>query len=340
MLIQKFVYKIVTSNSLKEIALEEIKSIYMSFFKPNEKTLKIDFLENDIIILEAPFYVGYEIARRAALVKWSGVLLDKNLFFKDTVRYKKIKSIPLTYRVEYKNNQLDKILEDIKKVIGGAEDHLFINLKDPYYTFRVIRKENSLKLIIEVGRPREKISKINPFYRPFAPPATMDSITSRVLVNLSRVNVGDVFLDPFAGTGSLLLESYFIGAYPIGIDIHPKNAFGAKYNADYFGAEINIMIGDATSMPLSDNSIDAIATDPPYGRSASTFKRSIFSLYKEFLDESFRVLKPGRYLAMFYPTYLESIPDYASKIGFQEIFKRKARVHKDLSRVLAVFFKP
>ena len=46
-----------------------------------------------------------------------------------------------------------------------------------------------------------------PRARPFFHPAAIFPKLSRALVNLSRVGAGEVFLDPFCGTGSLLLEA-------------------------------------------------------------------------------------------------------------------------------------
>jgi len=340
MLIQKFVYKIIKSNSSKKIALEEIRSIYMSFFKPREKNIEIRILDNNLVVLDAPLYIGFEIARRAALVKWSGIILNQdNIRLIRELHFKRLRGVPSSFKFDA---AYDKVNEYITFINESSQNKklLMVDLRDPYYKFKIIKIQDTNNLAMEIANGRSIITKRNPFFRPFAPPATMDSVTSRLLVNLSRVNIGDIFLDPFAGTGSLLIESYFIGAIPIGIEIHPKYVFGAIFNAQSVGAEINVMIGDATKIPLPDNYVDAIATDPPYGRSASTFKRNIRSLYMNFLREAHRVLKPRRYLAMFYPIHLISISRRAIDIGFIEIFKAKMQVHKDLSRYLTVFLKP
>lgn len=343
MLIQKFVYEIIKSDSLKRVALEEIRSIYLSFFKSSERNINMKILNDNLVVLDAPLYIGFEISRRAALVKWSGILLDQNsIKLTKKIRFKCLRGIPGSFKFSAAYDKINNYLSLISALTSrnfSNKKLLMIDLKDPYYKFREMKIQNANRLIIELPSGRSKISKRNPFFRPFAPPATMDSITSRLLVNLSRANIGDIFLDPFAGTGALLIESYFIGAIPIGIEIHPKYSFGAKFNAEYFGAEINIMIGDATKIPLPDDFVDAIATDPPYGRSASTFRKDIHSLYVEFLEEAYRVLKPNRYLAMFYPLHLTDLLDRAADIGFLEVFRIKMRVHKDLSRYLTVFLK-
>jgi len=166
----------------------------------------------------------------------------------------------------------------------------------------------------------------------------MESVLSRILVNFSRTNVSDIFLDPFSGAASLLIEACYIGAYPVGLEINPKMIIGGYHNVRSLNCTtIQLLIGDATKMPLQDSSIDAISTDPPYGRSAGTFRRTLLELYSQFLSESARVLKTRRYLTMCYPEKMSSLPHIAENYGFKEVFRCKMRVHKALSRLISIF---
>ena len=342
--IQKFVYKIIGSRAIKEIALEEIKSIYIALVKG--KKLDVDIkMEKDNVILEAPLYIGLEIARRAALIKYAGILISNiNSVSLQPFRisFKSISIVPRTIRVEILDPNSDTVAQiretvtRLKKVLGP----FFINLQRPYFDISVLSISGEKHIVLKIPIGRKSTLKRDPFFRPFAPPATMDSVISRVLVNLSKVNIGEILLDPFCGSGSLLIEAYYVGAYPVGLEIHPKSIYGAVYNAQKCGAEINVMVGDATKMPFPDNAIDAIATDPPYGRSAGTFKRTLISLYTEFLKEAYRVLKPHSYLSMCYPPYLQKVPNIASRIGFNESFRSSIYVHRGLTRLISVFFVP
>lgn len=343
MITQKFVYKIIASKPIKRLALEEIRSIYIASLKMAPSPIKV--IGKDTILLELPFYAGLEIARRASFIKYAGILLDdKSLQLLPNLHFKSISGIPNTFALRTMHDLALKDLQEegtLGRVFKALKYSYTVNLRNPYYEIDVLYIEDSPFLSLRLPIGRLNTLHRDPLYKPFAPPATMDSILSRALVNLSRINIGDIFLDPFCGSGSLLIEAYFIGALPIGIEIHPKNAYGAIFNTNFVHSEINIIIGDATNMPLPDQTIDGIATDPPYGRSASTFKLTISRLYQGFLEEAFRVLKKGKYLTMCYPPILtRHISNVVNKIGFREIFNCKLFVHKGLTRLISVLFVP
>ena len=58
----------------------------------------------------------------------------------------------------------------------------------------------------------------------------MDSVSAHLTANAGRVSKGDLVLDPFCGTGSLLLAAASLGADVIGSDIDPFS-FGIDPNA-------------------------------------------------------------------------------------------------------------
>jgi len=57
----------------------------------------------------------------------------------------------------------------------------------------------------------------------------MDAVSSHLAANAAYINEGDFVLDPFCGTGSLLISSAALGAYVVGSDIDP-GSFGANEN--------------------------------------------------------------------------------------------------------------
>ena len=101
-----------------------------------------------------------------------------------------------------------------------------------------------------------------PRRRAFFHPAAIFPKLSRALVNLSRVRPGEVFLDPFCGTGSLLLEAYEIGAFPVGSDLDSRMVRGARRNMEGFHQDwLGLVRADASHTPV--RTADAICHRRP-----------------------------------------------------------------------------
>jgi DNA modification methylase len=133
---------------------------------------------------------------------------------------------------------------------------------------------------------------------------------------------GETVLDQMCGSGTTLVESKLLGRNAIGVDINYEavmltmdrlNFSYRPLDPDYREPEIRVYHGDARNLNLiEDESIDLIATHPPYANiiSYSKAKRiegdlsQVYSLeeylqgIREVAKESFRVLKPGRYCAI------------------------------------------
>ncbi|MFX0169171.1 MAG: THUMP domain-containing protein [Candidatus Hodarchaeota archaeon] len=171
--------------------------------------------------------------------------------------------------------------------------------------------------------------------RPFFVPSAINPKIARVMVNLSHATSGSRFLDPFCGTGGLLLEAADIGCVPIGLDIDPAILTGCGQNMQHYHFTFNGMLGDARAPPLRDRFVDAIATDPPYGRSSSTKGSKVVSLVQSSLTSLADVLKPNKYLCVALPfKYFteEIIPSDAFRIRETH----SMRIHRSLKRFIIV----
>ncbi len=115
---------------------------------------------------------------------------------------------------------------------------------------------------------------------------------ARMLVNLVRPRDASniIFLDPFAGIGGIILEAITSGFKVISSDIDPFLMYGlANYGSKH-------IISDARNMPFADESIDAIATEPPYDRIAE-------EIVHQAIIEMVRILKYGSRLAILCATW-------------------------------------
>jgi len=226
-----------------------------------------------------------------------------------------------------------------------------VDLTNPAKTFVLLFAKNTCFLCLLVhSADRKQFRGRRPHLRPFFLPGVITPKIARVLANLSEIKEGrGVLLDPFCGTGGILIEAGLIGSATtlIGIDVQEKVARGAETNLRFYGLDANLVVGDASKMALRDDSVDAIVTDLPYGRSSlvsgvgyfTAESRSLFreSLYQNALAEFHRVLKKrGKVVVI---SNSDSIYSLSYEYGFRIINRCKYRVHKSLSRYIAVLEK-
>ncbi|NMJ86336.1 MAG: hypothetical protein EX285_00560 [Thaumarchaeota archaeon] len=118
--------------------------------------------------------------------------------------------------------------------------------------------------------------------RPYFHNVALEPRLSRIMVNLTMVRENDLLLDPFCGTGSILLEAEDMNIRTVGCDIFASMCYGALANT--LNTQSCIVNCDALSLPFQFKDINVIATDLPYGISASTMKRLPKTLLKEFVS--------------------------------------------------------
>ena len=224
----------------------------------------------------------------------------------------------------------------IKKELG---DKAKVNLENPNTFLRTIVLDNSVLVSKQlVKRSKKHYNDLKPHKRPFFYPGSMSPKLARGMVNLARAKKGSTVLDPFCGTGGILIEAGIVGARVIGTDIDEKMVEGTKKNLEYCNIkDYNIFQGDARYITLEEK-VDAIVTDPPYGISASTAGIDSKKIYEESLVSMQELLKENGYICMATPHYLD-IHELVSHTKFKIIEQYKIRMHKSLTRVISVITK-
>jgi len=99
-------------------------------------------------------------------------------------------------------------------------------------------------------------------------------------------------------------------------------------------AEDRLGMADAGQLPLRAGSVHGIATDPPYGRAASTRGESIKSLYSRSFRAVRDLLPSGAHAAIVLPN--EAMIDMASD-HLERVETHALRVHRSLVRHFCVF---
>ncbi|MDH5806353.1 MAG: THUMP domain-containing protein [Candidatus Methanomethylicaceae archaeon] len=226
---------------------------------------------------------------------------------------------------------------EIEKIVGGIikkNSDSRVNLENPDIWIRGIITDGGIffyKCDFRVNRKSFYLRR--PRKRPFFHPGVLDVKLSRAFVNLCRIKKGEIFLDPFCGTGGFLIEAAMMGMKAYGLDLDEKMILGARKNLNYYKLDVELILGDARNLPI--NKVDGISTDPPYGRGTSTKGSNIKDILNKFLDEAYRVLKNNRYMCIAAPKEIE-IQEIIKLKGYeiQEIHIMK--VHKSLTRSILV----
>ena len=85
-------------------------------------------------------------------------------------------------------------------------------------------------------------------------------------------------------------------------------------------------------------SVDAVVTDPPYGRSASTLKSTTKQLVQEVLAASYALLGVGQRICIASPKTL-NIRSLGIELGYRHVESHFAYIHRSLTREICVFEK-
>lgn len=177
---------------------------------------------------------------------------------------------------------------------------------------------------------RRKLQK-----RPFILPITMHPKIARALVNLSSVKRNGVLLDPFCGTGGILIEAGFVGARLVGSDIEEKMIRGCEKTLDFYKIKnYELFCSDIGDIKDHVGLVDAIVTDLPYGKSTTTKGEKISELYERAFENFSKLLKPNgkAIVGLSNKDFISVGEKYLTLVE-----KHELRVHKSLTRYFGVY---
>jgi len=233
---------------------------------------------------------------------------------------------------------------DLEKTIGGVikekiDNKYRVNLKNPQIFIRTVLINNKAFIGIRILKiPKKHFFQLKPHKRPFFYPGSMSPKLARTMVNLTMIKRGERLLDPFCGTGGILLEAGIIGSRILGTDIDPKMVEGTIKNLQYCNVEnYEVFQADVRKLELN-YKVDAVATDPPYGISASTRGEESHRLCRDALSSLEKQIKDGGRICIATPHYME-ISEFLEGTKFKILEQHHIRMHKSLTRVISVLIK-
>ncbi|MEM3770607.1 MAG: DNA methyltransferase [Candidatus Bathyarchaeia archaeon] len=224
------------------------------------------------------------------------------------------------------------------EIILNTAENLKVNLQNPQKTFTGILTDNRFIFGLKLADlPPKPFMDRRPKEKPFFHPSAMPPKLARCMVNLAKPKADDLVFDPFCGTGSILIEAALIGCHVLGVDVQRRMARGSLKNFKHFGImPEGVMVADAKNPPVQ--RVDCVVADPPYGKSATTLKRTTKQIIEDCLEAVYDMLgKDGR-ICMAAPKTV-GISQIGKALGYRHVESHMVYVHRSLTREIAVFEK-
>ena len=169
-------------------------------------------------------------------------------------------------------------------------------------------------------------------YRPYFSPISIHPRIARSMVNLANCSPNDTVLDPFCGTGGILIEVADMGMKAKGIDLLEKMVVNSRGNLEYFGLKGKIKKGDVEES--KNQGFEAIVTDPPYGIASSTGGEKVSELLQRAMNVFSESMEKGKRIVM-----AVSNPKSFSTKHFERLYQFEWYIHKSLTRHIIVLEK-
>jgi tRNA G10 N-methylase Trm11 len=168
---------------------------------------------------------------------------------------------------------------------------------------------------------------------------------AKIMVNLSGCTEGKTLLDAFCGVGTVLQEALLIKAHVVGTDINPWCIKASEDNLEWLTQEYELRNADyrvvqsdvaMLTRKIGMETIDCIVSEPDLGPALRQVPTTPYSkkvidkltpLFFGFVEEAYRVLKPGGRLVLVTPYIVARsgqvvgmpIDGKAAEVGFSRV---------------------
>ena len=322
------------SGEHPDLPLEEVEALYEAYGKKPDIILRggrLLLVKNDLeksaLARLALTHEFYEVAELADAARLDEVLLGLKVKKPESYR---VRCLGFDYNAG-EERRAGGVLFDAWQERGWKPR---VKMEKPALEIYLIKVGD--KVAISFGKNEtDDFRKRDTNKRPFFHPLALNPKLARLFLNLARLREGDKVLDPFCGSGSILIEATLMGMEAIGGDRDHNMLWGCAKNMAFYGVKAETFGGDATDIKLK--KLDAIVTDPPYAKSSKVFSKDLQTLYDGFLKSAFKAIKPGGHLVLAVPT--EAKLNYGPA-GFEKRGDYKYYVHRSLTRRIYILRRP
>lgn len=334
-----------TSGENEELANAEVRAVLESEeiqYKIQKKLPQVTLLSSVPRSLKA-------ISQKCSLVREGGLLLfvcEANLqeISKKVmdIHRSRLGSTRDTFSVRVKRIQgsskgIETVFleEEVGRLILQKRPDLRVELGNPVHPFvgLLTGKEIVFGLKSIEVRIGDFISR-RPRSKPFFHPASMSPVLARTMVNLSRCGEGKLLLDPFCGTGGILVEAGLTGRRVLGSDVKIEMVSGTLQNLSHCGVSPDgLTVSEISHLPFV--KVDSIATDAPYGKLSTTLGVQPESVIKRFLNSAAKIIPKGGYVCLGSRIKMDC-EDMMREAGFKIVEKLQVREHRSLTRAISV----
>lgn len=218
---------------------------------------------------------------------------------------------------------------EIADIIWDYLDKPVVNLVNPETSFHFYFTKDKVHCGLLITEMPEEYEKRKAHLRPMLHPTSLHPRLARCLVNLTgAISEQSTIVDPFCGTGGILIEAGLMDFKTIGYDIDELMLKRADKNLKHFKVEYELRRQDATKIKIK---YKYIVTDLPYAR--STKKVDLEKLYLAFLKNLKKILKTQAVVC--FPSFINH-KKYIKSAKLKLKAQYSYYLHKSLSKTVCI----
>jgi tRNA (guanine10-N2)-dimethyltransferase len=212
--------------------------------------------------------------------------------------------------------------KDFASIIWKSLKNPKVDLEKPKTKIVVVAGLKHIYCCLELEELQHDFMSRKPDQRPGFAPISLSPKLARAMVNLTGSNSS--ILDPFCGTGGILIEAALMGLKVGGSDTSREMLEKARTNVKYYRLKAKLQQKDALKLK---GKIPYIVSDLPYGQSCHLEP----GLYKSFMSVLDKVLTKRAVIAL--PLFSTSLLK-GTKLKLEGHFK--VYIHKSMTKHILV----